>query len=97
LLDIVSILSLAHTICVYILPSITKKQLCKERVPFISPTNPLSTTLAITNSWDASYNTYSPLERAGIGRQVSAQLLTANISLYTTDGSNLCGILSGKL
>jgi len=82
---------------VYKLPSITKKQFCKEIVPFISPTRPLSTTLVITSSWDASSNTLSPLERAGIGRQVSVQLLIANMSLYTTDGSNLCGILSGKL
>lgn len=97
LLGIVSKLSLAHTICVYKLPSISKKQICKEIVPFISPTRPLSTTLVITNSWDASSNTLSPLERAGIGRQVSVQLLIANTSLYTTDRSNLCGILSGKL
>jgi len=97
MLGIVIILSLAHTICVYKLPSINKKQLCKEIVPFISPTSPLSTTLAITNSWDASSNTLSPFERAGIGRQVSVQLLIAKTSLYTTDGSNLCGILSGKL
>jgi hypothetical protein len=97
LLGIVSKLSLAHTNCVNKLPSITKKQLCKEIVTFISPTRPLSTTLVITNSWDASSNTLSPLERAGIGRQVSVQLLIANTLLYTTDGLNICGILSGKL
>jgi hypothetical protein len=74
---------------VYKLPSITKKQRCKETVPFISPTNPLPTTLVLTNSWDASSNTLSPLERAGIGRHISVQLLIANTSLYTTDGPNL--------